>query len=136
MVYSFWMDKIFDKWNKIKKRIDALPEDMFFPKEGDVWIAVLGKNIGFEQNGGASTFARPVLVVKRFNNHMLLVVPLSSKQKPYDFYYNFTDPNGINASAILAQVRLVSVKRFKRKLYDLPIKDFNLIKTHLCTFFS
>jgi len=44
------VDKTFDRWNKIKKRINSLSEGVYFPKEGDVWIITLGKNIGFEQN--------------------------------------------------------------------------------------
>ena len=130
------MNNEFDKWNKIKKRVEVVPEGIFFPKEGDVWVIVLGKNVGFEQNGGNSTFSRPALVVKKFNNHMCLIIPLSTKQKPYDFYYNFTDPNGVAVSAILAQVRLVSVKRFKRKIYDFPRKDLDLVKYLLRSFFS
>ena len=86
--------------------------------------------------GIISNFSRPVLIVKKFNNTMFLVVPLSTKQKSYDFVYNFTDPNGVSASAILAQVRLVSIKRFKRKLYDFSIEDFNVIKSNLRSFFS
>lgn len=129
------MANLFDKWNGIKKRIDASKSDMHFPENGEVCITVLGKNVGFEQNGGGHNFSRPVLVFKRFNDQMFLVVPLSTKQKSYDFYYNFTDPGGLKASAILAQVRLVSVRRFKRKLYDMYTKDFNLIKAHLRSFF-
>ena len=39
--------------------------------------------------------------------------------KTYDFYYNFTDPNNNKGSVILAQVRLVSVKRFIRDMYKM-----------------
>lgn len=80
---------------------------------------VAGKNIGYEQNGSGDNFARPVLVVKKFNNHMFWCVPLSTKQKRFDFYFNFTDPNEQKVSAILAQLKLVSVKRLKRKLYEI-----------------
>ncbi len=61
----------FDLWNKLKKILDfqgyRLPK---FPKEGEVWMSNLGKNIGFEQNGGGNNFSRPILVVKKFNNQM------------------------------------------------------------------
>ena len=60
-----------------------------------------------------------MLVVKKFNNHMFWCVPLSTKQKRFDFYFNFTDPNKQKVSAILAQLKLVSVKRLKRKLYEI-----------------
>jgi mRNA interferase MazF len=109
----------FDVWNELKKKIQlADSEPNYFPQEGEVWMSSLGKNIGYEQNGSGGNFARPVLVVKKFNNHMFWCMPLSTKQKRLDFYFNFTDPNGQKVSAILAQLKLASVKRLKRKLYE------------------
>ena len=43
--------KDFDNWNELKKKInikETKPE--FFPQVGEVWICILGKNIGREQN--------------------------------------------------------------------------------------
>ena len=125
----------FDTWNGIKKQIagesGALDR---FPKEGEAWMSFLGKNLGFEQDGGGANFSRPVLVIKKFNNHMFWTVPLSTKQKRFDFYWNFVDPSGNHVSAILAQLKLLSVKRLKRKLYDLPSYELQKIKTKLRTF--
>ncbi len=108
----------FDAWNEIKKKIEQENSTDRFPKEGEVWMSSFGKNVGYEQNGAGDTFSRPVLIVKKFNNRMFWCVPLSTKQKPFDFYLNFTDPNGQAVSAILAQMKLVSVKRLRRKLYE------------------
>ena len=125
----------FDSWNEIKKKIDGEKnEPDRFPKEGEIWMSSLGKNIGFEQDGSGNNFSRPVLIVKKFNNHMFWSVSLSTKQKKIDFYYNFTDINGNKVSAILAQLKLISVKRLKRKLYDLPAKNLKEIKDRLKTF--
>ncbi len=94
----------FDVWNIHKKRIEDTDVDPTkFPKEGEVWMSAVGRNIGFEQNGSGDNFSRPVLVIKKFNNHMFWVVPLSTKQKSLDFYFNYTDPNHEKVSAILAQ---------------------------------
>ncbi len=125
----------FDAWNELKKKIDieeSSPDR--FPKEGEVWMSALGKNIGFEQNGSEDNFSRPVLVVKKFNNHMFWVVPLSTKQKDFDFYFNYADPNGQKVSAILAQMKLLSVKRVERKLYDISKELFDGIKQRLKSF--
>jgi len=125
----------FDEWNKLKKEIDTKSEVLDnFPKEGEVWMSNLGKNIGYEQNGSGSNFSRPVLVVKRFNNHMFWVVPLSTKQKNFDFYFNYTDPNGQKVSAILAQMKLASVKRLKRDIYIMPKNLFSEIRLKLKEF--
>ena len=125
----------FDSWNKLKKKIaieDEIPDR--FPKEGEVWMSSVGKNVGFEQNGSGDSFSRPVLVIKKFNNHMFWVVPLSTKQKKFDFYFNYTDPNNEKVSAILAQMKLFSIKRFKRKLYDIPDSIFIQMKDKIKLF--
>ena len=125
----------FDSWNEIKKRVNKTesPPDRF-PKEGEVWLSALGKNVGYEQNGSGENFARPVLIVKKFNNQMFWTVALSTKQKSFDFYHNFTDPNNNKVSAILAQLKLLSVKRLDRKLYDLPTEQLQEIKDKLKKF--
>src|SRR3990167_10916479 len=113
--------KEYDSWNELKKKIQSdINEPDYFPKEGEVWMSSLGRNIGFEQNGSGANFSRPILIVKKFNNHMFWCVSLSTKQKDFDFYFNYTDQNNQKVSAILAQMKLVSVKRLKRKLYDVP----------------
>ena len=125
----------FDSWNEIKKKINLENNKLErLPKEGEVWMGVVGKNIGYEQDGGGDNFSRPVLIVKKFNNKMFWAVPLSSKQKKFDFYYNFYDPHNNPASVILAQLKLVSVKRLKRKLYDLPKYQLIEIKNKLKNF--
>jgi len=115
----------FDRWNRVKKGLENTPESLLtFPQEGEVWMCSFGKNIGREQNGSRGDFSRPGLVVKRFSSEMFWVVPLSTKQKPLDFYFNYTDPNDIPVAAVLAQLRLISIKRFDRKLYDMPYLNF------------
>lgn len=114
------MKNDFDAWNEIKKKVDNINNCDYFPKIGEVWMSTVGKNIGFEQNGSGENFSRPVLITKKFNNHMFWSVPLSTKQKSLDFYYNFTDIDNKEVSVILAQLKLTSVKRLRRKIYDLP----------------
>ena len=107
-------DKEFNTWNELKKKTHS--DNIIstgFPNEQEVWICVLGKNIGREQNGGKKDFSRPVLVIKKFNNQIFWVVPLSSKQKNIDFYYN---------------------RRFSRKLYQLSPDDFYNICLRLISF--
>ena len=127
--------KDFDSWNELKKKIEGEKNNPDkFPKEGEVWMSNLGKNIGFEQNGSGDNFSRPVLITKKFNNHMFWAIPLSTKQKSFDFYFNYNDPNGQKVSAILAQMKLISIKRLKRKLYDVPHELFKEIKSKLKSF--
>jgi mRNA interferase MazF len=129
------MEQEFNSWNELKKGINATsPLFENFPKKGEVWIVALGKNIGAEQEGTGANFTRPVLVVKKFNNDMFWCLPLSTKQKDINFYFNFTDPNNQNVAVILPQMKLLSIKRFQRKLYEFPWILFGKIKNHLRKF--
>lgn len=123
------MQNDFDYWNELKKKIESEQNDPNkFPKEGEVWMSNLGKNIGFEQNGSGNSFSRPILIIKKFNNKMFWCVPLSTKQKNLDFYFNYTDPQNQKVSAILAQMKLISIKRLKRKMYEIDLKTLEEIK--------
>lgn len=115
----------FDAWNELKKKIDTKEQQVFFPRTREVWMTAFGKNIGFEENGSGTKFSRPVLIIKKFNNHMFWVIPLSRKQKLFDFYYNFTDPTSEKVSLMLAHVKLMSIKRFTRKMYTLDQNIFD-----------
>lgn len=131
------MKKDFDTWNTIKKVIERDSSDIkCYPKIGEVWMSSLGLNIGFEQDGGGSRYSRPVLIVHKFNNHMFWSTPLSRKQKKFDFYYNFVDQNNQKVSVILAQLRLISVKRLNRKLYDMSSETFLDVKSKLKSLFE
>lgn len=133
--YFFISMSKFDSWNILKKQIEAdTKQPNLFPKEGEVWMSYLGKNIGFEQNGGGDSFSRPVVIVKKFNNHMFWSIPLSTKQKRLDFYFNYIDPNMQHVSAILAQMKLISIKRLKRKLYDMNPNQLMKMKQQLKSF--
>jgi len=131
------MEKDFDRWNEIKKQLaDNAPSPLAFPKDGEVWMCTLGNNLGREQNGGLRDFSRPVLVVKKFNNEIFWVVPLSTKQKSLDFYFNYNDPNGAPVAAVLAQLRLVSINRFRRDIYVIPATLLRAVRARLCAFLS
>ncbi len=127
--------KDFDTWSEEKKRLDRVkPRDQYFPHEQWVWMLSLGVNIGFEQDGIGESFSRPAVVVKKFNNQMYWVVPLTSKQKNLDFYYNYTDAEGNNVAAIASQLRLVSTKRFQREMYKMDSRNFENLRDLLKSF--
>jgi hypothetical protein len=65
---------------------------------------------------------------------MFWCVPLSTKQKRFDFYFNYTDPHNQKVSAILAQMKLISVKRLNRKLYEISKDSLEEIKLKLKSF--
>ena len=60
------MQKDFDSWAEVKKKIHEKGFNSYF-KERDVWWCRLGVNIGDEEDGKGNSFLRPVLVIKKFN---------------------------------------------------------------------
>lgn len=127
----------FNRWNFQKKALNEHNEILrSYPYEKEVRFCFLGKNIGNEQNGGDDDFSRPVLIIKKFNNSMFWVLPLSTKQKDLDFYYNFTDPFNHRVSVVLAQLRFISIKRVGRRMYRIPDSDFGHITSKLRGFLS
>lgn len=122
--------KEFDRWNGKKKSLHARrdTEHLYF-KERDVWWCSLGINIGFEQDGKGESVQRPVLVLRKFNKFVCLVLPLTTKIKPDNKYYiSFMCPDGIERSAILSQIRLVDIRRLNEHMFMLDENTFARIK--------
>jgi len=130
--------KDYGEWHKKKKILNERKDvDNIFFREREVWWTALGVNIGFEQDGKGEEFRRPVLILKKYNKYLVLVVPLTTKIKKDNKYYidcsimNDTIPR----MAIISQVRPIDTKRFIDKLgvadEDSFIKIKNAIKAML-----
>jgi len=120
------MHKDFDHWNDEKKNIEHTAF-IDFVHMREVWWCTLGVNLGREQDGNDEFFERPVLVVRKFNQDMVLVVPLTSQPKhtPYHFVFPY---NGMQVAAVISQLRLVSTKRLKRRMFRMPEPLFEQIR--------
>jgi mRNA interferase MazF len=79
------MEKDFDLWNKQKKKLNAIEDEPVYFREGEIWWVHLGVNIGYEIDGKAANFARPVIVLRKYNKYSFLALPLttSSKANPW-----------------------------------------------------
>jgi mRNA-degrading endonuclease toxin of MazEF toxin-antitoxin module len=123
------MQKDFKKWSKTKQEVHNDRPRIFF-NEREVWFSYVGENIGFEQDGRGDEFLRPFVVIKKFNNEVAWVLPLTKNQKKGIYYFQF-NLNNLTSTAILSQIRLVDVKRFKYKLGDISERDFIELKTKI-----
>ena len=126
------MEKEFDNWNNIKKRINVTENYLNF-KEREIYYINIGKNIWFEEDGKGNDFLRPAIVLKKFNNYIFWGIPLTSsnlKNKDDYFYYKFYLKN-IENCAILSQIRLFDVKRLSHKIGFVSIDDFIEIKKRI-----
>ncbi len=114
--------KDFQKWNDKKQLLHYSNRDIYFRK-GEIWWCALGVNVGYEQDGKNENFERPVLVLRKINRHLALTIPLSSKLKNHPYYYQYNH-EGKLFSAIIFQLRVVSTKRFLRRLGFIKGEDF------------
>ncbi len=120
------MEKYFDKWNERKKNIDSLKVRKIF-SEQEIWWCSLGINIANEQNGKGKNFQRPVLIVRKYNNYQMLALPLSTVSKESKYYYEFNF-KGKKQSALLSQIKVISVNRLTDKMGKISDKLFKEIK--------
>jgi mRNA interferase MazF len=121
------MDQDFDTWN-IKKKELSESNRVYFSK-GDIWFASIGKNIGDEEDGKHSTFERPILIVRKFNNNIFLGVPLTTQEKVSKYYHKLISYPG--STAILSQVRLFDAKRLLRLMGKIDSSELKEIKIKL-----
>jgi mRNA interferase MazF len=114
-----------NEWNRLKKILDGLDIPIKCD-EGEVWWASLGTNIGIEIDGKGDDFARPVLIVKKFNEQHVWVVPLSRKLLGRLFMRIKLDHRLLenNTSAIITQLQTISSKRLLLCVCTLPIDQF------------
>ncbi len=122
--------KPFVDWTKRKIRLHLSADQPVYFYERELWWASVGHNIGFEQNGKHDHFERPVLILRKFNKHVFLGIPLTS-QKGHERCHALLTHNNYISYAILSQVRLFSSKRLRRKIRMLGIDEMTHIQDKL-----
>lgn len=125
------MRKNFQSWHGQKQKIENDRPRVFF-NEREIWFCYLGENVGFEQDGRGEEFLRPVIALKKFNNEVLWVIPLTKTKKKGKYYFSFSfRVENDTSCAILSQIRLVDAKRLKYKIGDMKVSDFEIIKNKI-----
>jgi mRNA interferase MazF len=114
------MHKDFDRWNKKKKALNAKDVEPLYFREGDIWWAHLGVNIGYEIDGKQTNFARPVIVLRKYNKYSFLALPLTTRVAPNLYKLAVGDVGGKQAFAVVSQLRNIDSKRLYQKIAWLP----------------
>ena len=122
--------KDFDNWNIEKKNIENVGHETLLFHEREIWWCSIGLNIGDEQDGKNELYERPVLILKKFNNKLAWVLPMTTKHKEGIYYYPLSY-KGKTFSVILSQLRLVSTKRFHRLVRKISPHQFEGIQNKL-----
>lgn len=125
------MEEDFLNWHELKSVISDKEVSPLF-SEQEIWWCSIGLNVGVEQNGKNHLLERPVLVFKKFNKHMFWCLPMSSKYKFGDYYYNFIFQNE-SRTLLLSQLRLLNSKRLTRSMGKISDEKFNEIKMKIIT---
>lgn len=117
----------FVAWTKLKFHIHTATVQPPYFREREIWWTSIGANIGHEQDGKNTYFERPVLVLRKFNQHMFWGIPQSSQEKKGQFYHQTKDGEK-TYSLMLSQLRVFSSKRLIRKLRTVPKAEFEEVK--------
>lgn len=112
------MEKDFDGWNELKQRLNAAEEPVYF-RDGEIWWAHLGANIGYKIDGKSASFARPVIVLRKYNKHSFLALPLTTNPKPVAWKLPIGPIAGKPAFAVLSQLRNLDSRRLYQKVGSL-----------------
>ncbi len=129
------MLKRFLEWIKVKKNVHFNDSKLPFFSEGEMWWAYIGDNVGSEINGKGEKFTRPVIVYRKLGSKTFLAIPVSTKQKEGTWYVPFKH-KGIDETALLAQVRVISTKRLNGRMGELDNKDFFKIREKFITLYK
>ncbi|HIP11647.1 MAG TPA: hypothetical protein EYG73_02910 [Arcobacter sp.] len=128
-LYELLNKNIYDKWNSLKQTLEKRKQLQF--NEREILFISMGQNMDFEQYGKGEDFLRPVVVVKKFNKHLFLGIPLSSKIKD-SFFFHIIHFKERENSALLLQSKTFDSKRIKYGLAKLSENEFNKLVEKLC----
>ena len=117
------MKKDFQKWHNKKAQIEDIEKRPFF-HEREIWFCHLGANVGFEQDGAGDDFQRPIVIIRKFNNEVCWIVPLSKTEKRSKYYFAFRFDDATTSVAILSQIRLLDARRLSRKIGEINKNEF------------
>lgn len=118
--------KHFTEWIKLKERLHNT-ESSLNVHEGEIWWCAVGENVGVEINGKNKDFSRPILVLKKLSRYGFMGIPLTSQSHNGSWYVKFVFQNR-EEYAVLAQAKVVSVRRLYNKIGQLPHSDLELVR--------
>lgn len=119
-------EKDFNNWN-LEKKLTHLSNKRITFYEREIWWAKIGVNIGVEIDGKHELSLRPVILLRKFNKDMVLIVPTTGNQKPDRYRISVSGEQGKIYYACLSQIRTVSAKRFFRKVDRIDKYNYNYL---------
>lgn len=97
-------------------------------RDAEVWWVHLGLNVGFEIDGKDDNFARPVIVLRKYNKYSFLALPLTTSPKANRWNLPVGEISGKQAWAVLSQLRNIDSRRLYQKIATVSAEQFGQIK--------
>ena len=116
-------------WHAKKTLLNDSVSGAYF-YEREVWWVAIGQNVGDEEDGKGYNFARPVLIMRKFNRSLFYGLPLSSADKRGKYYYPLTIRSKKNV-VLLSHMRDYDAKRLLNKLGVINATDYAWIQLAL-----
>jgi mRNA interferase MazF len=82
-------------------------------REREIWWCSIGINVGMEIDGKGVGFARPVLIIKKFNKFQFWAIPITSKDKSNNPFYFPINYDNKTYYACLVHLRSFDSKRLR-----------------------
>ena len=121
------------EWGIVKAELQTEASSVLF-KEGEVWWANVGMNLGEEIFGKGDRFKRPVLVFRKITKNLFLGLPITSQERNGDWYVPIVLP-GRPRWAMLHQVKVFDKKRLVQRLGTLKELDLENIHERFRAFY-
>lgn len=123
------MEKDFIEWHTLKEWLNDHHNAPVF-QQREIWWCSLGVNVGHEEDGKGPHYRRPILVVRKFNQHIFWGAPLTTQIKSNPYYHRIYF-KGREQCVMLSQLRLLESKRLTVSMGQLPEKQFMGIRKAL-----
>ena len=125
--------KNFLTWIEHKILLNKLNRIIPF-QEREIWWCSIGVNIGYEIDGKNSSFNRPVLILRKFNQRQFWGIPLTTKTPKNPKYFFKINIKGKTSYLSLSQLRVIDVARLSTTLnkdFKIPQPVFDQINTEV-----
>jgi len=124
------MEKDFDKWNELKKKIENYSKNKIYFNEWEIWWITIWLNVKKESCWKWESFRRPILILKKLSSNIFIWIPLSSKKKEWTWFSDYKH-HWKKLTALLYQIRMFDNTRFQRKIWEIDENYFKIIKKRL-----
>lgn len=122
--YLGFMD-LFWLWSHLKENIHIQYGRPKYYNEWEIWWCYFGQNIWDEENGKNEYFKRPVVILKKFNKNIALVIPTSTKIKEWNKWYIPISYHEKKYSVLISHLKTIDTKRLEKKIVTLSHEDFS-----------